>query len=132
MKPKRQEVELAVIGKRFVALFVDGILQTILAGLILLGAGTGGVSNSLQMLLTLVYGWYFLTRHDGQTPGKKIMNIRVIKEDGSPIGDGDAIIRVLVSWISGGVFLIGFIWALFDQRNQTWHDKAVGSLVVNA
>ena len=132
MKPKRQEVELAVIGKRFVALFVDAILQTILAGLILLGAGTGGVSNSLQMLLTLVYGWYFLTRHDGQTPGKKIMNIRVIKEDGSPIGDGDAIIRVLVSWISGGVFLIGFIWALFDQRNQTWHDKAVGSLVVNA
>lgn len=132
MKPKRQEVELAVIGKRFVALFVDAILQTILAGLILLGAGTGGVSNSLQMLLTLVYGWYFLTRQDGQTPGKKIMNIRVIKEDGSPIGDGDAIIRVLVSWISGGVFLIGFIWALFDQRNQTWHDKAVGSLVVNA
>lgn len=132
MKPKRQEVELAVIGKRFVAVFVDGILQAILAGLIHLGMGMGGVGNSLQMLLTLVYGWYFLTRHDGQTPGKRLMNIRVIKEDGSPIGDGDAIIRVLVSWISGAVFLIGFIWALFDQRNQTWHDKAVGSLVVNA
>ena len=132
MKPKRQEVELAVIGKRFVAVFVDAILQAILVGLIHLGLGMGGVGNSLQMLLTLVYGWYFLTRHDGQTPGKKLMDIRVIKEDGSPIGDGDAIIRVLVSWISGAVFLIGFIWALFDQRNQTWHDKAVGTLVVNA
>ncbi|MCE2488730.1 MAG: RDD family protein [Anaerolineae bacterium] len=132
MKPKRQEVELAVFGKRFVALLVDGIVQGFIIALIHLGVGMGGVGNSLQLLLAMLYGWYFLTRHDGQTPGKKLMNIRVIKEDGSAIGDGDAIIRVLVGWISGAVFLIGYIWALFDQRNQTWHDKAVGSLVVNA
>ncbi len=132
MKPKRQEVELAVVGKRFIALVVDAVLQGILAGLIFLGLGMRGVGEALQMLLTLVYGWYFLTRHDGQTPGKRLMDIRVIKEDGSSIGDGDAIVRVLVTWIGGAVFLIGFIWALFDQRNQTWHDKAAGTLVVNA
>ena len=34
--------------------------------------------------------------------------------------------------VGGAVFLLGFIWALFDRRNQTWHDKAVGSLVVDA
>lgn len=132
MKTKRGEVELAVIGKRFVALVIDALIQGVIIVLIEATVGARGVSSSMQFLLALLYGWYFLTRQEGQTPGKRVMNIRVIKEDGSLLGDGDAIIRVLVSMVGGAAFLIGFIWALFDQRNQTWHDKAVGSLVVNA
>lgn len=144
MKSKRSEVELAVIGKRFVARLIDAIVLTIISvalgmatgiGASQAGDALGGYSESsgaFQLVLSLGYSWYFLTRREGQTPGKRLMNVRVVRSDGQPPGDGDAIVRELMAWVSGIVFLLGYIWALFDRRNQTWHDKAVGTLVVTA
>jgi hypothetical protein len=30
------------------------------------------------------------------------------------------------------VCLLGYLWALWDERKQTWHDKVVNSIVVRA
>ena len=34
--------------------------------------------------------------------------------------------------LSLSTLLIGFAWALFSRRRQTWHDLAAGTYVVNA
>ncbi len=133
MKSKRDEVELAGTGPRFAARLIDGLVLAIIS--FAAGGITGGGTESsgvFQIVLSLGYSWYFLTRNEGQTPGKRMMKVRVVRSDGMPLGDGDAIVRELVAWVSGIVFLLGYLWAFADSRNQTWHDKAVGTLVVNA
>jgi len=32
--------------------------------------------------------------------------------------------------ISGQIFYLGYLWMLWDDKQQTWHDKVVGSIVV--
>jgi len=72
-------------------------------------------------------------KSNGQTIGKKMMKIRIVKEDGTPIGYGDAILRNIIGYIiSGALCYLGFIWALFDARKQGFHDKIFKTLVVAA
>lgn len=70
----------------------------------------------------------------GQTLGKQALGIRTVDAiTGGPIGAGRAIGRYLFkSFISGNVCLLGYLWALWDGRKQTWHDKVVTSVVVKA
>ncbi len=70
----------------------------------------------------------------GATVGKKAVGIKVVDAStGGPIGGGRAVGRYLfASFISGNVFLLGYLWSLWDKRNQTWHDKVVSSVVVKA
>ena len=68
----------------------------------------------------------------GQTWGRKIVGVKVIGEvSGQPIGVGKALGRQLfASFISGQIFYLGYLWMLWDDKKQTWHDKVVGSIVV--
>lgn len=70
----------------------------------------------------------------GATPGMKITGNRLVDANsGLPIGTGRAFGRTLfANLISGAVFGLGYLWALWDGRRQTWHDKVVGSVVVKA
>ncbi|MBZ0300351.1 MAG: RDD family protein [Anaerolineae bacterium] len=119
---------LATLGSRFIAIVIDGIILGIITG-VLVGFGReagGGIS----FVVGLAYYWYFLTRQQGQTPGKKVMNIRVIKTDGSALSDTDAILRYIGYYINSFVIMIGWIWAFFDRNNQGWHDKIAQTYVV--
>lgn len=49
---------------------------------------------------------------------------------GQPIGMPRAFVRILVANISLLAFGLGFLWMLWDPKNQTWHDKAARTLVV--
>jgi len=76
---------------------------------------------------------FIVVKSNGQTIGKKMMNIRIVKEDGTPIGYGDAILRNIIGYIiSGALCYLGFIWALFDARKQGFHDKIFKTLVLAA
>ncbi len=68
----------------------------------------------------------------GQTWGRKIVGVKVVGEmTGEPIGFGKALGRVLFAGaISGQIFYLGYLWMLWDDKQQTWHDKVVGSIVV--
>ena len=128
------------------AVLVDGVLLGILYFIIRSVTGTQLESDPIQWLtadahtgsnllllgLTVVYIWLFLSRNKGQTPGKKMLGVRVVKADGSQLGDNDALMRAVVSMVGGVVFLLSYLWAFIDDRNQTWHDKAAGTLVVKA
>ncbi len=127
-KPKRDFVELADLGQRFIAALVDGFIVSVITGVL---SRFGGVGFGLSFVITLIYAWYFLTQRNGQTPGKMMMHIRVIKKDGTPIDDATAIVRSIGYYISG-MIVIGLLWAFWDKNKQGWHDKVAGTLVVKA
>jgi uncharacterized RDD family membrane protein YckC len=129
-KPKRREYELAGIGQRLIALIIDNLILAAV-GAVLFGAARSS-GGAVTLLVGLVYYWYFWTRQDGQTLGNRIMSIRVIKTDGGPISDTDAILRYLGYYINSFVFMIGWLWALFDSDRQGWHDKLANTYVVLA
>ena len=47
-------------------------------------------------------------------------------------GFGRAIVRYLVAMISSLAVFLGYLWAVWDERRQTWHDKAAGTVVISS
>ena len=121
--------ELADISERFIALLIDGIIVSIVGGVIGVGGAGFGGGSVLGFIVGVGYQWYFLTQQNGQTPGKMMMNLRVIKTDGTPISDAEAVLRYVGYYINN-IFMLGWIWALFDSNNQGWHDKIASTYVV--
>ena len=126
---------------RLAAYFLD-LLIPIVALATFLGVGSAGAATDsdvgsvigglLGVTLVLAYGiWALLLFSKGTTPGKKILNMRVVREDGSTAGFGTMFLREWVGkFISGLILSLGFLWILFDRENQGWHDKLVNTYVV--
>jgi uncharacterized RDD family membrane protein YckC len=119
---------------RFVAIFVDGIILAVVNVIInaALNSNTTG-RTGLQTLLGLVYYVYFWSSNSpwpGQTVGNKLLNIRVVKTDGSDLSITTALIRYVGLFISVLCLFIGVIWAAFDPNKQGWHDKIAGTYVI--
>jgi uncharacterized RDD family membrane protein YckC len=68
----------------------------------------------------------------GQTIGAKATGIRVQHmRTGLPIGFWPAVGRIIFrSFVSGWFCFLGFLWMLWDDRKQTWHDKVADSVVI--
>lgn len=68
----------------------------------------------------------------GQTIGKKAVGIRTVDATtGQYIGTGRALGRSLFGrFISSLLCGLGYLWAIWDPRKQTWHDKVVNTVVV--
>ncbi|MFL7871011.1 MAG: RDD family protein [Anaerolineales bacterium] len=64
----------------------------------------------------------------GQTPGKRFLGVRVMRADGERLKLRNAILRQIGYYISTILYL-GFIWILFDNRRQGFHDKIAGTIV---
>jgi uncharacterized RDD family membrane protein YckC len=117
--------------RRFASLFIDGIVIAVVDTILRILLGTAG--QVLALFVSLAYFTYFHGR-TGQTPGDAALSIRVVDvrdHRGQPIGYGRAFIRWLVSIVSFLVFLLGYLWMLWDSEKQTWHDKAAGSVPVH-
>ncbi|MEV6005410.1 RDD family protein [Streptomyces sp. NPDC051976] len=66
----------------------------------------------------------------GQTPGKKIVGIRLLREqDGSALGFGLAFGRRLLH-VLDSFCLLGYLWPLWDEKKQTFADKLVHTVVI--
>jgi uncharacterized RDD family membrane protein YckC len=81
----------------------------------------------IYLLVSTVYdiGFWLLS---GQTPGKRVLGVRVMRADGTRLKLGNALVREVGYWVSAISFL-GFIWILFDNRRQGFHDKLAGTIV---
>lgn len=81
--------------------------------------------------LALLYFPFFWAR-GGQTPGMMVAGIRVVNDrDGSRIGWGAAILRLIGFWVSTAVFYLGLVWILVDSRRRGWHDLIAGTCVIS-
>jgi uncharacterized RDD family membrane protein YckC len=89
---------------------------------------------------TLIEGAYFtiMLSRRGQTVGNMAVSTRVVDAaTGGPISTGKALGRWAAQFLFGlGVFvfliptLLDYLWPLWDSRNQTLHDKMVGTVVI--
>jgi uncharacterized RDD family membrane protein YckC len=124
-------------GPRLVAYLIDGILLSIVNGILgAVFAMTGSdtlvmLGSLLTFIISIGYFVYFWTS-SGQTIGHSIMKIKVVSTDGSTLTMGKAFMRYIGYIISGLVVGLGFLWVLFDADKQGWHDKIAGTYVIKA
>lgn len=78
--------------------------------------------------LTIIYFTYFHGA-TGRTPGKMILGLQVVSDQGTPVSFGTAFLRAVGYFVSN-IFYLGFIWVAFDKRKQGWHDKIAGTVVI--
>lgn len=108
---------------------VIGILAVPLALLGNIGIGLG------SLLLFLVSWWYmvlFEVLNEGSSPGKQVMGLRVVQDDGTPIGWSASLIRNLLRFVDMlpfGYFL-GAISCLQHPHFKRLGDLAAGTLVI--
>ena len=119
----------ANFGQRLAAYLIDVIILAIPYG-ILLAVVEPVVAYLFALVIGIVYFSYFEGSASGQTPGKKVLKIRVVDfNSGGPIGMGRALVRYVARIVSSIPFALGYLWMLWDREKQTWHDK-LGSTVV--
>jgi len=133
-------VAFASPGSRLVAYIVD-VIVTILVSIVLgiVGIALVFVLPILSIIpflaifiVSFVYFPYYWQR-SGQTPGMRMMNIKVVRDsDGGPLTWGSAILRLIGYWVSGFVFYIGYIWIFIDKRKRGWHDLIAGTVVIES
>ncbi|MBN2570279.1 MAG: RDD family protein [Deltaproteobacteria bacterium] len=83
----------------------------------------------ITIILDMVYFTYFHGT-TGQTPGKKILGLKVIQKRGEPMTLGIAFLR-WVGYLISKIFLyLGFIWIAFNREKMGWHDMIAGTCVV--
>jgi uncharacterized RDD family membrane protein YckC len=143
--------EVAGIGSRFLAALVDtaliGLLLLITNFVLLVVASAAGQSPGtgddaarwfiaflglISFLILWGYYIFFELFWNGQSPGKRLVGLRVIRGDGSPIGLVESIVRNLIRIID---FLplyygIGVVAMFVSRRAQRLGDLAAGTLVV--
>lgn len=61
--------------------------------------------------------------------GKRLLGIQVLTLEGEPLGLGTALLRSM-GYMLSSILALGFVWILFNQTRQAWHDMIVGSVVV--
>jgi uncharacterized RDD family membrane protein YckC len=122
--------EMASIGSRFIALVIDGVVLGAVTSALYPILGNMRNQGVLTFLFTITFQWFFLTKYQGQTPGKMLLGIRVVKTDGSALTTIDAIVRTLgytLNWILLGV---GWLLAFWDSNHQGLHDRMADTYVV--
>lgn len=81
--------------------------------------------------LLLVVNFVVLAGSNGQTAGMRILGIYIVRVDGRPFTRKDAALRHLVGYpLSVLAFFLGFLWIMWDPRQQGWHDKLARTIVV--
>ena len=149
------ELPLAGIGSRFLGLVIDTLIQFVLyiiaafaVGFSAALAGAVGIGRYLRwipvswapaiaiLFMFSVYWGYFAFFEmiwKGQTPGKRLAKIRVIKESGRPINAYEAIARNLLRAIDGlpGMYGVGIVCMMLNRQNRRLGDYVAGTVVVH-
>ena len=144
------EVDLASVGSRSLALLIDlligGLILFVPYALVFLTArdaaqswlGQFGVSTITLVFLLLLFSFqwgyfnFFEWLWNGQSPGKRMMRLRVIRLNGSPISWSDVFLRNLIrpldTFVSLGLIGVGMIFV--SRRSQRLGDLMAQTLVI--
>jgi uncharacterized RDD family membrane protein YckC len=150
------QYDVAGIGSRSAAALLDVCIQSavlLALGIALaLAAQLAGISPTelppgatmlvvsvvgalaVAALFLILWGYYlfFEIVWNGQTPGKRRLGIRVIRENGYPIRPADSAVRNLVRIVDGPPLgaVLGLFVMLFNARSKRLGDFAAGTIVV--
>jgi uncharacterized RDD family membrane protein YckC len=139
---------IAAMGDRAIAALLDSIVVAVFIIPVGMWAAVrwGGVTpNGFELqgtaafftffmigIFWLLYYWLFEGMF-GATLGKLIMQVKVLRLDGSSVGLGKSLIRNLLRLIDGvGLYLVGFLVALFSSKRQRLGDHVAGTIVVRS
>ena len=141
---------LASIGNRFLACAFDHFLQTLSFFLLYIivvnvvnGLSVSGLTSAPKWVVALffiasflIWMSYFIIFEwawNGQTPGKRWLRLRVIREDGRPITFWEASVRNLLrifDLLPPPFYSIGLISVFISTRDQRVGDLFAGTVVV--
>lgn len=101
------------------------------------------VLDNILVPLTLFIGyliWWLIVLERGQTPGKQLLGIRAMKDNGQPSRWGRTFLRefvvkgvifgLLAAITASVVWWLDNLWPLWDRDHQALHDKVAGTVVV--
>jgi uncharacterized RDD family membrane protein YckC len=144
------ELPLAGIGSRFLAIAIDTLIQVALGFLValiffgVLGLGAGmvwfvprmlGPALGIFILFAIYWGYFaiFESVWNGQTPGKRLAGIRVIKESGRPINAFEAIGRNLMRVVDfmPAIYGVGLVCMMCNRQSRRLGDFVAGTVVVH-
>ena len=115
----------ATFMQRMAALLIDIVLVAVIVNMMF----DRGEMFGTFLLPLAVYG-AAMWKLKGSTIGGIVFNIQVVRQDGRPIDWATSIVRALSCFLSLVAAGIGFLWILFDNDRQAWHDKIAGTVVV--
>jgi uncharacterized RDD family membrane protein YckC len=140
---------VAGLGSRFLAWLIDmfiivGLLYISLVMALTWEAAREGFGIAVGLVLTFVVQWGYFVLFEwlwhGQTPGKRVIGIRVIDVQGTGISFGQAAVRNVLRVVDGLPLLIpdivpvmygvGFLVAACNPEQRRLGDLAAGTLVV--
>ncbi|WP_374248451.1 RDD family protein [Thermomonas sp.] len=152
--PPGDTQEKAGRGARLAAVLLDGVppmvLMIVCIPILVLGDGftkgsgfnvLGGTVIGIAALALLGYVIYqlVLLHRNGQTFGKKLMKIKIVRKDGSRAGLGRIFwLRMFVPGLAGNIPFIGVLFALadplfiFGEEKRCVHDLIADTIVINA
>lgn len=142
--PPVATADVHVTGRRVLAIIVDGLVLGIVFWVLSMLFGEtstagGTASASLGTLGTLIlliisFGYYALLEgYLGQTLGKMLLGIKVVREDNGEVpGFGAAAIRTVMRVIDvlPFAYLVGFVAIQISGKNQRLGDMLANTLVV--
>ncbi len=145
--PTRVVAELADLQTRFFAAVIYGVAVGMVASAISVPIVLSmAVPWFLSPLLFSVIGFgvfaaanFKLLEKDGQTIGKRIMQLKIVKSDGSPPPVSDLLTkRYGIVWLASAIPYVGILLALGNvllglrDSRLAGHDEIAGTKVVNA
>jgi uncharacterized RDD family membrane protein YckC len=142
-------VEYASWGRRALGWLIDSFLSGVVGVPLYLGwssygegrsTGTGQLSGTTLGLLAFgglialaffLYNQVIRQGRTGYTLGKTAVGIKLVGyTTGEPIGAGIAFVRQLAHYVDSLLCYLGWLWPLWDGRNQTLADKMCGTVVI--
>lgn len=127
---------------RALAWLTDTILQGAFALGLSIALGilglSGGLGSGVFLVGLFVLVWFypviFEVRAHGQTPGKRLLGLRVVQENGTPVGWSESVLRnfLLVADFLPLLYLAGLVTMFLDSSFRRLGDLAAGTLVVYA
>ncbi len=146
--------ELAGLGSRFLALVVDVVIQWLIAVICVIVASlsaprAGQIAGALHLneknlastviaivivlAFILGYGYFMIFEQlwNGQSPGKRLVGIRVVADGGYPVTLMDSIVRNLVRVFESAFFYLPSVISMVaSSQNKRLGDYAAGTIVV--
>jgi len=139
--PEGVELSLRCAGPllRSVAFAIDFAIRGIILGLLATTfAYLGGSSIGLVLLALFLLEWFYPVLFEvfwhGRTPGKRLLGLVVVRDDGLPIDWGASVLRNLLRTADflPAMFGAAYVTMLFSKSFKRLGDLAAGTIVVHA